>query len=500
MESIVQVIMNDRPSPPNIPEFCGSSVMFPMRSIFPSSRSIYAIIGLLLWHGVFCPIANAVEHLEHPNIVFILCDDLRWNALGCMGDKVIQTPNVDHLAAQGVLFRNHFATTSICSVSRASILTGQHERRHGISDFKTPLTDDQWAETYPALLRQAGYRIGFIGKFGVGNDAAVRKRGGSFDYWKGLPGQAGEYFIDPNDPEQKHATSRFGDQALEFLSGCKPETPFCLSISFNAPHARDGKPREFQPDVRDESLYSSETIPPSATANEAYFQKLPDFVQKSEGRRRWERRFATDEMFQQTMRDYYRLVTGIDREVGRIVEALARQGLSEKTLIIFTSDNGWFAGDRGLADKWLMYEESIRLPMVIFDPRRPKELRGKSCDAMTLNIDLAPTMLAEAGVPIPPRMQGKSVLPLLMDERPGGWRTEFFYEHHFGPKIIPPSEGVRSEKWAYIHWLPPNPESEELYDMEADPNESKNLAVQPDHAAVLSELRTRWEQYRRDLR
>ncbi len=435
-----------------------------------------------------------------PNLIFLLTDDLRWDALGCAGNKLIRTPNVDRLAAQGALFRNCFATTPICAVSRASIFTGQYERRHGVSDFSTPLAAAQWAQTYPALLRQAGYRVGFIGKFGVGAASDIAAMAGAFDYWRGLPGQAGGHFIDPKDPTRTHTTAKFGNQALEFLDGCEPGKPFCLALSFNAPHARDGKPREFQPDPRDESLYAEALIPTPLTAKDEYFQKLPEFVQKSEARKRWEHRFATPEMFQSTMRDYYRLVTGIDREVGRIVQKLATRGAATNTVILFTSDNGWFAGERGLADKWFMYEESIRLPLVVYDPRLPAARRGQTVEAMALNIDFPPTLLDLAGVPVPSVMQGRSLLPLLLGHTPPDWRTEFFDEHHTFPKIIPPSEGVRTERWSYFRWLAPNPELEELYDVRADPAETRNLVGDTNCVGALELLRERRDLYRSQLK
>ncbi len=460
---------------------------------------VHAFLSFVLLCLVGCrssgpPTSNGANPARRPNFVFILTDDQRFDSLGCTGNRLIQTPNIDRLAANGVRFRNHFVTTSICCVSRASIFTGQYERRHGIGDFTTPLTAAQWTKTYPALLRAAGYRTGFIGKFGVGDAKYIASKAGDFDFWRGLPGQAGEWFIDPNDATHTHTTARFGNQALQFLEGCTDAQPFCLSISFNAPHARDAKARQFQPDFRDEPLYAADQIPVPPTANDEYFHRLPEFARTSEGRRRWERRFATPDMYQQTMRDYYRLVTGIDREVGRIVAKLAERGLADNTVILFTSDNGWFAGERGMADKWLMYEESIRVPLVVFDPRLPRSQRGRTVDVLTLNIDYAPTMLEMAQVPVHSGMQGRSLVPLLHGSRPADWRKDFFYEHHYGPKIIPPSEGIRTERWAYLRWLAPNPESEELYDVRRDPLEQRNLAADPAYAPTLGALRAQWRQ------
>jgi len=405
-----------------------------------------------------------------------------------MGDKIIQTPNMDRLAADGTLFRNCFVTTSICCCSRASILSGQYTRRHGIGDFNTPFSAEAWKQTYPALLRKHGYRTGFIGKFGVGNGKAIAAMDKEFDFWRGLPGQAGPFF-EKGDP--RHKTARFGDEALEFLAACRPEQPFCLSVSFSAPHARDGDRREFPPDARDEKLYADATIPVPKTATDEFYKRLPEFARNLEGRKRWERRFATPEAFQRTVKDYYRLITGIDREVGRIRDALAQHKLADNTVILFASDNGFFLGERGMADKWLMYEESIRVPLIVFDPRLAKDARGKSVDALALNIDLAPTFLDVAGLAIPERMQGKSLMPLLGGQ-PRAWRSDFFYEHHFGEKIIPPTEGVRTERWKYLRWTSSDPVIEELYDLKADPLEEKDLAKVAEHQKTLEALRSRW--------
>jgi len=426
-----------------------------------------------------------------PNIVFLLADDLRWDALGCMGNRIIQTPNLDALAKRGVLFRNAFVTTSICAVSRASIFTGQYARRHRINDFKTDLSPEAFARTYVALLRAAGYRVGFIGKYGVG----VNLPAAAFDYWRGFPGQ-GSYFT---KKETVHLTQRMGDQALEFLKAQDRKTPFCLSVSFKSPHAMDRAAREFPPDPRDEKLYEDVTIPVPKTAADKYFRALPEFAQQSEGRARWKLRFATSEQYQKVVRDYYRLITGMDREIGRIVAALEQLGLTDNTIIIFSSDNGFFLGERGMADKWLMYEESIRVPLIVSDPRLPPAQRGRGVAAMALNIDLAPTMLDYAGIKAPQTMQGRSLRPLV-EGKSGAWRKDWFYEHHTLPKIIPPSEGVRTERWTYLRWMGVEPVIEELYDLQADPLQEHNLAGQAAHRDTLTRLRARWEQLRRELK
>jgi arylsulfatase A-like enzyme len=428
---------------------------------------------------------------KRPNIVLLLADDLRWNVLGCTGDKLAKTPHLDALAKRGVLFRNQFVTTSICAVSRASIFSGQYARRHKINDFATEFTAAAYAATYPMLMKAAGYRVGFIGKFGVGNKIPDK----SFDYWRGFPGQ-GAYF---GKGETVHLTQRMGDQALEFLQGCNRNQPFCLSLSFKAPHAMDAAKREYPPDPRDENLFKNVMFPVPKTADPKYFLALPEFVQKSESRTRWQRRFATPDMFQTVVRDYYRLVTGMDREIGRILAELDRLGFGDDTIIIFTSDNGYFFGEHGLADKWYLYEESIRVPLMVYDPALPKQQRDRMVEAMTLNIDLAPTMLDYAGVAIPKSMQGASIRPWLRGETPE-WRKDWLYEHYTEAKIIPPSEGVRTTRWTYLRWMKDaaNP-VEELYDLQTDSLQERNLAADPAHTEELRQLRTRWQQLRTDL-
>jgi arylsulfatase A-like enzyme len=321
-----------------------------------------------------------------------------------------------------------------------------------------------------------------------------------FDYYRGLPGQAGPFF-DPKDPTRTHVTAKFGTQAVEFIEGCEPGKPFCLSVSFSAPHARDGQPREYPPDARDEGLYADATVPVPKLANDDAFRRLPEFARTSEGRKRWERRFVTPEMFQRIVKDYYRLITGLDREVGRIVAALEERKLAGHTVIVFTSDNGYILGERGMADKWLPYEESIRVPLVVVDPWVPQDESGRRVDALALNIDVAPTLLDLAGLPVPAGVQGRSLVPLVRGaSAPADWRTEFFYEHLTFPDRIPPTEGVRTPRWKYFRWLSATPAREELYDLKADPTEERDLAGDPAHAQTLAELRERWAKLRETVK
>lgn len=422
---------------------------------------------------------------ERPNIVFLLADDFRWDAVGSLGNPVIQTPSLDRLVRSGVTFPNAFVTTSICSISRASILTGQYESRHGIRDFQTRLSPAALAETFPALSRAAGYHAGFIGKWGVG---AAPLPEDQFDYWRGFPGQ-GNYFS-PGSPV--HLTDRMGDQAIEFLSTSPPNRPFLLALSFKAPHEEDGKTeRPFPPATRFETLYADLDIAP-LSGSAARFERLPDFLKVSEARARWRRCFGDPELHARTVKDYYRLITGLDEVVGRIVTQLERQGVADRTVILFTSDNGFALGDRGLQGKWFPYEESIRVPLVLFDPRLPPSRRGAAAKGVALNIDLAPTVLELVGLPVPPAMQGQSLIPWTRGEV-ADWRTDWFYEHHFRHPGLPQSEAVRGERWKYIRYLDREPVLEQLFDLERDPLEETDLAPDSAHQPRLSDLRRRWE-------
>jgi arylsulfatase A-like enzyme len=431
---------------------------------------------------------RAARAAEHPNFLVVLTDDQRWDTLGCCGNAIIQTPNLDRLAGEGVRFTNHFCTTSICCSSRANMLTGMHTRRTGVRDFSTPLPAELQALTYPVQLRRAGYRTGYVGKWNIGGPLPKD----DYDFYTGFGGQ-GDYFPDKANPT-RHLTRILTGQGLDFLAGCTREQPFCLVFSTKAPHVQDGHPDPFRYDPRLAERYADVRMPVPPTANEQSYQNLPDFLHDTEGRVRWKTRFSTPELFQHSVKGYYRLITGVDIAVGRLVDDLAQRGLLDHTVVAFTSDNGFFLGEHGLAGKWLMYEESIRVPLFIRDLRLPAT-RGTTCAATSLSIDLAPTLLDLAGVPIPERMQGRSLAPFLRGEQPP-WREDWYYDHPFPHPRIPKSEGVRAARWEYLRYPEQQPVYEQLFDLATDPVEEHNLAGEPAQRERLESMRRRCDQLR----
>jgi len=423
---------------------------------------------------------------ERSNIIFLLTDDQRWDTLGCAGNKIIQTPNLDRLAAEGVHFANAFVTTPICAASRASLFTGLYERKHQYT-FGTPPVKQEYIDfSYPLQLRVAGYRTGFIGKFGVKVLPGATEK--MFDMFKPLDLP----YIKKVDGKERHLTDIIGDEAIRFLDGDASGKPFCLSISFNAPHAEDDNPRQYIWPPQYDDLYKDVTIPPPPMSDAKWFEAQPEFVRKGFNRVRWYWRFDTPEKYQQMVKGYYRMISHVDTVVGHLRQALADRGLDSNTIIIFTSDNGYFLGERGLADKWLMYEPSLRVPLIIYDPRAPKQRRGLVLEQMALNIDIPPTILSMAGLTPPPAMQGRSLTELLEDPRKP-WRAEFLCEHLYNHPSIPSSEGVRTEKWKYFRYRD-YPGFEELYYLADEPMEEHNLAADPAYRQQLEMLRHRCDQ------
>ncbi|HYG75531.1 MAG TPA: sulfatase [Planctomycetota bacterium] len=425
-----------------------------------------------------------VAAAEKMNILVLLADDWRHDTLSCAGNPVVRTPNIDALAREGCRFTHACVTTSICGVSRASLFTGQWMSRHGctgFTEFKTP-----WAETYPGIFRADGYWTGHIGKWHNGTFPAAQ-----FDFGRSY---SNKFMLKQPDGSTIHITQKNENDALEFLRSRPREKPFCLTLAFFATHAED----QYIPQPASEALYVNDTVPVPKTATDEHFKRLPPFVgnEKNEGRRRWRLRFDTPEKYQEYMKNYYRLATEVDTVVGRVIAELKAQGALENTLIVFSGDNGYFHGEHGLADKWYPYEESIRVPLIVRDPRLPAEKRGLTNSELVLNVDIAPTLLAAAGMNVPARMQGRNVAPLYLEPSTQKWRTEFFYEHAIikNKDFIPASQALVRKDAKYILW--PDFDSEEFFDLKNDPYEENNLIKSPAHAETVREMKKRFQELR----
>jgi arylsulfatase len=452
-----------------------------MKRFSPLLRALLA--GLLL--AVPAAGATAAATPAKPlNLVILLADDWRFDTLGAANNPIVKTPRLDELATRGMRFSHACVTTSICGVSRASILTGQWMSRHGNRAFDSIQTP--WNQTLPGILRDNGYFVGHVGKWHCGPFPAEK-----FDFARAY---SGRFWMKRPDGSDVHVTRRNQEDALEFLVTRPPAKPFFLTVAFSAPHAEDQNPDQYLPQPESMGLYEEVEIPRPPLATDEALHNLPPFLQqaRNEGRVRFHWRFDTPEKFQRMMKNYYRLCSEVDATCGRILDELAATGLLDTTLVVFIGDNGYYHGDRGLADKWYPHQESIRVPLIIHDPRIPAAARGTANDSLVLNVDLAPTLLAAAGLQAPAGMQGRDFATLY---QPGGgrpnWRSEFLYEHSTidTKERIPSSNAVVRKDVKYVHW--PEFAYEELFDLTADPLEQVNLAKNPAHAEQLDMLRAR---------
>ncbi|WP_165813892.1 sulfatase family protein [Terrimonas sp.] len=455
------------------------------------------ILGLSVLISFFIQdsFAQEKEHHSRPNIIFILTDDQRYDALGAAGNNIIHTPNIDSIAQRGVLFRNAYVTTAICCVSRASILTGQYMSRHKIEDFATPFSDAAIQQTYPLLLRSAGYNVGFIGKFGVG---AKLPAAALFDYWNCSMDFDQKYYLDDSNGKPVHNTDSVGSSAIDFLQQyAGKEKPFCLSISFKAPHELDGHPPTYPVQQKFLNLYSDVNIPEPLTAGLKYWNSFPDFFRTDNniGRERWKPLFSTHALYLQTVKSYYRLISGVDDVVGRIVHTLRQLNIDRNTVIIFMGDNGFCLGEHGLQGKWYGFEESIRVPLLLYHPGS-KQLKGVKDDRIVLNVDIAPTILSLAGISALPGMQGKSLFDIMDGKYK---RDDFFYQHTFlGSPRLPKVEGVVSTTFKYLQYTEHG--YEELYDLKNDPHETKNLASDKKYKKQLAQMRERYNYLKQEAK
>jgi len=432
------------------------------------------------------PFVSYASDTKRPNIIFILTDDHRMDALGYAGNPIIKTPTLDKLAREGVYFRNAMVTTPISAASRASILTGLYERTHGYTFQQGPLKKPYMDIAYPVLLRENGYFTGFFGKLGVDykNADKLFDVADIYDRAERMKDRRG-YFYKKIDNDTVHLTRFTGHEAQNFLRNAPNDKPFCLSLSFSAPHAQDHAKEQFFWQPKSDTLYSNVRIPDPLLKDDKYFNALPKEVREGFNRTRWYYSYDTPEKYQEHYKGYYRMITEIDDEIRDLRKLLEEKGLADNTVIIFMGDNGLFKGERQLAGKWLMYDLSIRVPMIIYDPRQAKHSDVKD---MVLNIDVPKTILSLAGVKVPEIYQGESLIPYTKGRKAPKVRKSIMFEHLWNFKPIPSSEAIRTEEWKYIRYRTIQA-PEELYNLKKDPLEANNLANNPKYKIIIEKLR-----------
>lgn len=440
---------------------------------------------------------------KRPNIVFLLSDDQPFKAMSHI-DAWFSTPNIDKLAEESVTFNNAFVTSSVCCVSRASFFTGQHSVRNGIASFDTPLQTEQLKKSYSGVLRDAGYRTAFLGKYGIGHTRSGAPKelclpANQFDLWYGF--QQSPNYWQMVDGEKKYLTTAMEEKAIKFMKETPKDNPFLLIMCLPEPHGQAGPWNYHDPDFT--------VTPPNGVAkkpetmNQEAYDLLPQAIKDSKNN------YVLDvykpslslsyEKYMETVRDY---TARTDLAVGRIRQTLKELNIDENTIVIFASDNGSMWGAHGIEGKWNMYEESIRVPMMIYDPRLKKSKNGVR-NQMVLNIDIAPTIVDYADLAIPEEMQGISLLPLMKKSKAKG-RKDWYYDHEVQTrakgKDLPKCEGVRTERWKYIRYKDTNPVQEELFDLDADPLEKNNLAGDAKYKETLKKLQNRCDKLRASLK
>ncbi len=435
-----------------------------------------------------------------PNIVFLMADDHQAMALGCAGHPDILTPNLDALAKSGMRFDRCYATSPLCMPSRATVFTGLHEYRHGVNfrpnsaSVTAPMSVETWRRySYAAALRRSGYRVGFAGKWGF--PVALEDRAGEFDAWGGFEGHGQGSYTTANNPaladyadRHPHVTRALGAFAADFVNDCgKDDRPFCLSISFKAPHTPHNNI-----DPADQVLYGAAKqlgrrenwgadkamlLPPQARLGRQYYLF-----------HEWDQAHYNDHA-----RAYYQLISGIDASVGVIRQALDRAGVADNTVIIYTSDNGYYCGSHGLGGKVLPHEESSRIPLIVFDPRRSPDGSGTLSRAVVGTIDFAPTILDLASLPAPDDVDGRSVVPILDNPNTAVHESlPLISNWGWAEDDRARCMAVVTQKAKYTFWCYGDKDiapSEELYDLQQDGLELENLAELPDHADLLEHMR-----------
>ncbi len=462
---------------------------------------------------------------KRPNIIFIMTDDHASHAISCYGSKINKTPNIDRLARDGMLFKNCFCTNSICAPSRAVILTGKHSHINGIIDNRKRFDGSQ--QTFPKLLQKAGYQTAMIGKWHLKTDPT------GFDYWNVLPGQGKYYNPDMKEMGQMkrytgYVTDIITDHALKWLRQRNKDKPFCLMYQHKAPH------RPWEPGPKHLTMYDDVTIPEpddlfddysgrgraakeqdmtiEKTMNARDLKLTPPPNLTPEQKKAWDAAYGPKNKafeqanlqgqelvrwkYQRYIKDYLRCIASVDENIGRLLDYLDEAGLTENTAVFYTSDQGFYLGDHGWFDKRFIYEESLRMPLLVRYPREVKA--GSVNEDLVQNLDFAPTFLDLAGVEAPRDMQGRSLLRLLQGKTPRRWRKAIYYHYHEypGAHSVKRHYGIRTERYKLIHFYYDIDEWE-LYDLEKDPQEMKNVLDDPAYAEVVKELKAQLKRLRK---
>jgi N-acetylglucosamine-6-sulfatase len=441
------------------------------------------IVAWIVFSGAGPSAAEPLTNSPQPNIVFILSDDHRWDHLGGLGHPFLKTPHLDRLASEGVHFTNAFVTTSLCSPSRASFLTGQYAHRHGVKNNLTPWNDRQI--TFLEILKRSGYRTAFIGKWHMPGKLPelTGKAVDRFVTFTTQEGQ-GQYFDCPliidgvKTPRPgKYITTDLTDLAIAFIRR-ERDRPFCLYLAHKAVH------HQFLPPPDLHGMY--EKAPLSHLPQEYYsFQVMADGAL-------WEGAFFT---LESNYRRYCECIAGLDREIGRLLQELAALGLAQKTVVVYASDNGYSWGEHRRYGKRWATEENIRIPFMIRYPAGTVQ-PGRRSDVLALNIDLAPTLLDLAGLPVPAGMQGRSLRPIL-ENRDQVLRKSFLYEYFKDyPYNVPEHFGVRTDRHLYVEYEGGRPPA--LFDIRNDPRTKRNLVSSPEGQKVLPELKQLLEKHKQE--
>ncbi|MEZ5387479.1 MAG: sulfatase-like hydrolase/transferase [Prosthecobacter sp.] len=443
---------------------------------------------ILFFFVVLTGLAHAADK---PNIVFFFADDQTSSSLGCYGHPIAKTPNIDALAARGTLFRNSFVSQPICWVSRSTILTGLTGRSFGTPESPDQVSAEAAKEFYVDLLRANGYRTGHYGKW----HTKLPKGGKPEDHFDEFEAIGRNPYYKPQpDGSVRHETEIIVDRGIEFLKSQPKGKPFALNLWFNACHAEDSDRRPgigmFPWPLAVQGMYEDQEVYRPRLDDPSIFEALPDFFKTSITRERYFWRWNTPEKYETNMRAYLRMVSGIDGAIGRFMKALDEAGLADNTIILYSADNGYHMANRGLSGKWSHFEESIRVPLIIADPRVDKKMQGQVTEAPSLNLDFPSTFLDFAGVPVPERYQGRSLKPVVTAGKPADWRTETYHEHFAVRNRIPAWEGIRNAQFKYARFFDED-NYEFLYDLKADPDELTNLAKDPAHADTLKQMRER---------